>query len=811
MDGINQIKKLKDVDIFQTIIRKLTIGVQLEYDELSFILSVSIIFLQEYQKDKRRIAYFNFAYFVILKVALINKLYQPLFDLSLNVGFYPINRFIFEKKLIESLSLESIKNDVEVDAYRYDKHIEMYQQRLNRTEILSSKSLDNVYIAPTSFGKSSLIFDIIRKNFNKKISIIVPSKSLLSQSIIDLKKIFPDKKIIFNEDMYDNEESFISVFTQERALRFFSKNKEIYFDVMIVDEAHNLLPNDYRAVILARAIRRNRFRSSNSKHYYLSPLINESKSLQLEADQVFFERKINLNIKDPDYFEFKETGDFFKYNRFLDESYRLGWCENLYEYIKYNQKNKNFIYLRSPKKVEEFSKRLCHRLGFNGKLASLSKILSENLHEDFYCVDYIKKGLIYLHGGIPDLIKDFLEYKFKTESDIKYLVANSVVLEGINFPIEVLFILNTTDLKIKNLINLIGRVNRLNEVFSNANEDLSKLNPSVHFVNDTYFNGKNRDMYHKMKLLKSSLFEDSVENPALLNTINDQLKNKNTGINVVQDNSIENISTVRELEDFLIYDDQKDNSLLKTIIEQDVHSIYNEFNQVHEILFERMQRCLISPFWVKLNIIDKIYYFFIKDFDYDLKIKSKKFLRFNYKDTRKYYNNFVYRIHNLSLKSHINHILKYYDWLGRNNIPKYKKFYIGTGFGEIPYWSGNKNKTCIDLSSKSRKQRANLALVHLKNETDFVNFDLSKFVHILYEIKLITEGEYNIFIYGSEHRENIALFKAGLSTQLINFLKEKKQLKNIAVTNGKLQGNKEFLIFMDTLDEMKKFEIFRLL
>lgn len=101
-------------------------------------------------------------------------------------------------------------------------------------------------------------------------------------------------------------------------------------------------------------------------------------------------------------------------------------------------------------------------------------------------------------------------------------------------------------------------------------------------------------------------------------------------------------------------------------------------------------------------------------------------------------------------------------------------------------------------------------MVHLKNETDFVNFDLSKFVHILYEIKLITEGEYNLFIYGSEHRENIALFKAGLSTQLINFLKEKKQLKNIAVTNGKLQGNKEFLIFVDTLDEMKRFEISRL-
>ncbi|WP_151809477.1 hypothetical protein [Acinetobacter soli] len=112
---------------------------------------------------------------------------------------------------------------------------------------------------------------------------------------------------------------------------------------------------------------------------------------------------------------------------------------------------------------------------------------------------------------------------------------------------------------------------------------------------------------------------------------------------------------------------------------------------------------------------------------------------------------------------------------------------------------------------KVKKQRANLALVHLKNETDFVNFDLSKFVYILYEIKLINEGEYNIFIYGSDHRENITLFRAGLTTQLINFLKEKKQLKNIAVINGKLRGNKEFLTFVDTLDEMKNFEISRLL
>ncbi len=39
----------------------------------------------------------------------------------------------------------------------------MYQQNKNRKEILSSDKLDNVYIAPTSFGKSSLVIDIIKK------------------------------------------------------------------------------------------------------------------------------------------------------------------------------------------------------------------------------------------------------------------------------------------------------------------------------------------------------------------------------------------------------------------------------------------------------------------------------------------------------------------------------------------------------------------------------------------------------------------------------------------------------------------------
>ncbi len=62
------------------------------------------------------------------------------------------------------------------------------------------------------------------------------------------------------------------------------------------------------------------------------------------------ERKIKINIKEPDYFEFKENGDFFKFNRFLDLNYKIGKVKDLYDYIDINSKIKNFIYLKTPKK-----------------------------------------------------------------------------------------------------------------------------------------------------------------------------------------------------------------------------------------------------------------------------------------------------------------------------------------------------------------------------------------------------------------------------------------------------------------------------
>jgi hypothetical protein len=44
-------------------------------------------------------------------------------------------------------------------------------------------------------------------------------------------------------------------------------------------------------------------------------------------------------------------------------------------------------------------------------------------------INSIDYGLVYLHGQLPDIIKEYIEYKFKKVKELKYIIANTVILE----------------------------------------------------------------------------------------------------------------------------------------------------------------------------------------------------------------------------------------------------------------------------------------------------------------------------------------------------------------------------------------------
>lgn len=269
---------------FYEINEKIAKNINLNEKESTYALSVAILLIKEFERDRRRASFLEFGYFLILSYSLQSNNYTPLFDLSTNLGFYPISKFIIDNDLIEnSFSNELVANGLK--KFKYNDITETLEQNKYRNQLIESSANDNCYIAPTSFGKSAMIVELIKNITSGKIFIIVPTKSLLTQTYKLISSFFTNRKVIFHDEMYDGEDSFIAVFTQERALRLLKSQNNMQVDVLLIDEAHNLFESSSRSILLSRLIRRVRMRKPDSHLYYFSPLINDSNNLKFEEQQ----------------------------------------------------------------------------------------------------------------------------------------------------------------------------------------------------------------------------------------------------------------------------------------------------------------------------------------------------------------------------------------------------------------------------------------------------------------------------------------------------------------------------------------------
>lgn len=818
----NDLKFLKNNDFFCQSFKKLVVNENIDANTTEFLLGCAYLFIKEFSKDNRLTIFFEIAYFISLKIAILKKDYNSLLDISSNLGLYPISKHIIDKDLLnnkdneidsENTFVNLFSLNYQLKKFRHNEITETLEQKKFREKILANDSKENSYIAPTSYGKSSLILEIIKKNIDKKIAIIVPTKSLLVQTVKLVNTTFKNHKIIFHDEMYDNQEFFIAVLTQERGLRLL-KNENLSFDILIIDEAHNIFENDQRSILLTRLIRKNNLRNKYSRLLYLSPLINDSNNLKITSEQHILENKIVHNIKIPDIYEYCNDGSTRKYDRFLNKFYPISppiLGESYLHYIFHKKLTKNFLYINSPKKIEEFSKIFSQLLPNknNKNLNEISLVISKYVHKDFYCVDYIKKGISYIHGKLPDLIKEYLEYKFSKLKEFEYIVANKVILEGINLPIDNLFILSVNSLDKQQLINLIGRVNRLNEVFNE--HYLHKLIPQIHFLNNDKFNRKNGKMENKIKLLKKTELEDIVKNPILLNFNEKNLSSTKDSIEneEVDDeqSSYEKIENIKKQENFIINNDTNPQyKTKKYLIESGVLSVYLEYMDVTENLEKRIEFYKNTPEWKSANPIEKIFILFIRDLE--IYITNFEFSRLKNQEARTFYINFVKRMHTMSLKEHI---------LFTVNYMKFKKkadplFYIGASYGEEskmnPITQKKGSKVYIDVSKKTDKELVNIALVKIKIESDFLSYRINEYVNLLYSLNLLSEKEYNLFIYGSEIKAETALAKIGLSSSLINQLSKDEQLSNVHVTEfGRLDYNKAFQEYLSKQDDLINFEI----
>lgn len=667
-------------------------------------------------------------------------------------------------------------NDAFLEQYSASSIYQSEQQK-GLVDFFSDNKKNTIsVIAPTSYGKSELILSAIQEYAGKKVCVITSTKALLMQTKKRIKEIskglFP--KIVVHPEMYNPKDSAcLAVLTQERLLRVFKKDPNLSFDCFIVDEAHELLENKSRSRILADVIIVAQKRNRNTAFKFLTPFIENETNLQTRYTSYDVEAfKVNEYIKTEKYYlyDFRNTKQLLFYDQFLNDYIPMTMQENINSeesFVKAYASEKNIIYLNKPTDIESFSLALADVLpDIKSKLIlEACDNISRYLQPQYNMLKCLRKGIIYHHGSVPDVIRIYVEDLYKKEQKIKFIITSSTLLSGVNIPADKMFILDNrkgaSNLTHDSFRNLIGRVCRFSEIFSSVDGTLKRLEPQIYLVFGNYFSKKANCKEFLKKVAKVDIkYKDTVKNVLLENT---DISSENLDIFQKESEFIENYENgiVANYHERYTKTNVGKSCIMNGITEIDVFKKESEIQRkVDKYISDEVKASDASM------LMDIIYDMFIKYVSDD----NRNLKRLVNCEARNFYVMMLnWKLENKSYAEMIGLFVRYWKEVYKNNNDAI--IFVGKWGNFCP--QGKNVNHYTKLKNKTTNELVNLAIVRIKEEQDFIDNILTKYIEVLYDLSLLENDFYTCVKYGTSDEETICLLKNGLSISSANLLLKK--------------------------------------
>jgi hypothetical protein len=802
------LRKLKNTTFYE-LYKKLLFSSEVTKHEIYALFKIAVILINVDNEVLQLLGY----RIIVLYCNQYND-YIPLYDVSINKGLIPISKFIEGLPSFNDISEDKffrVFNSSFLENYKSGEIYLTEQQKKLGFDFIECKSNSIVVVAPTSYGKSELFSSFCRSVLDSNICLIVPTKALLAQSKRRLlKKLNVDdkRKVITHPDMYqDNSEKFIGVLTQERLLRLLQKNKHLSFDYVFVDEAHNLLEKEQRATLLLQTIILLEKRSKNTAFKFLTPFVVDTSNLKPRyIGSNILPYKINEKIKTEKYFlvDFrdKKNEDCISlqfYDHFFNKYEKIYGKEflNETELLEKEGGEKNIIYFNSPPKIEEFSLSFASNRPKSDD-ESINKICKEIagfIHGDFKLIECLKKGIVYHHGSVPDIVKLYIEDVFSSNDKIKYIVTSSTLLEGVNIPAERLFVFQPEkgrgNLSPSQFKNLVGRVCRFSEIFNRDLGSLSRLEPNIYIVGSRYCSSRSnlKDFLRNCTKVDKDIF-DKPEN-VLLEKV--EITDSNVDEKLQADSVLENL-------------EKGITGLTASYAETTIGRMcfVNSISEIDVLRHEIEMSTLIEDIEKKsIKNTRTLMYCIANVFVPFLRVSEWKLKRLEKISTQNFYSMFIgWRTRNASYGEMISSFLGYWAKVANPIV------YVGK-WGDITSGDlGSFRKHYVHIKSKTIKEQVNLAIVRIKEEQDFVDTFIIKFVEVLNELELVEDELYLNIKYGTNNRKKITLINNGINNHLATVLLEKYpeymsidvdsntvEIDRVIVDRMKENGENDILIF----------------
>lgn len=395
-------------------------------------------------------------------------------------------------KFLENSDIGSDDNSIELVLEKSLK--EIYQKSRSKDliftdeqyEIFSNLKNNNHYSfsGPTSLGKSFIIKEFIRhlieeNNCSDNIAILVPTRALINQIFLQLKKEFSDidnYKIVSHPNIPETfkaeEKKFIFIFTPERLTAYLAESRNPKIGYLFIDEAQKITsPNDTRSPLYYHAILQAERKSI--KLYFASPNIpNPEIFLQLfeksteEAKSVksspVSQNRYFLDFLDKRCLMFSDVTD--------EKNIDINFSNNdFYTWIKrLNKGDASIIYCNTKSDTIEYALDFSNTLPNkqDHRIDEVIAVIEEHLHKKYFLIDCLKKGVAFHFGSLPQRIREKVEQLF-SDRIIDFVFCTSTLLEGVNLPAKNIFILSNaigltkfTDIDFWNLAGRAGRLTR---------------------------------------------------------------------------------------------------------------------------------------------------------------------------------------------------------------------------------------------------------------------------------------------------------------------------------------------------------------
>lgn len=377
-------------------------------------------------------------------------------DLIEAFGLYP---YVDESLLTGSsfLRYEMHKSPYLKDVYLHEEQFDI------STALQSDKSV--VLSAPTSFGKSLLIEEVVASNKYKNIVIIQPTLALLDETRKKLSKYNDLYKIIVStsqEPLKDKGNLFL--FTGERVVEY-SLFPEIEF--FIIDEFYklSLKREDDRAITLNSAL--HKLLKHTNKFYMLGPMIKE---IPIE-----FKQKYDLLWYPSDF----RTVAVDEISLEINEKLKVKEKEERKKEKLFNllleTQEPTLIYCSSPKKATdlaisfvEFLKNKQPELNSENENQTTIEWLDENISSNWFLNEGLKRYTAIHHGAVPRHLGSTIVDLFNKKT-IRYLFCTSTLIEGVNTSAKNVILFDkkkgTKDIDFFDYKNIAGRSGRMNNYY----------------------------------------------------------------------------------------------------------------------------------------------------------------------------------------------------------------------------------------------------------------------------------------------------------------------------------------------------------